>query len=138
MVAMEGLAYAWRGRAAGLALLAAAVAVTVIVAEGPPGSGYGWGSVWISVGIVAALFILMAYLVRYDTVGRALASAVVAAVLAVLFTASLIGNWAAASATARILDSVSTVLAVAASGLVFVVATATVRHSRSSDPHTLH
>jgi hypothetical protein len=110
------------------------VSVAVLVVEGPPGSGYGWGSVLVSAGIVAGLFGLMAYLVRQDTPGRALASAAVALLVVVMFTASLIGNWGGGSAGFRILDTISTLVAVAASGMVLVVALATLRHSRS--PHS--
>lgn len=124
----RGTPSTWRVRASILALIAGAVSVAVLVLEGPPGSGYGWGSVLVSAGIVAGLFIAMAYLVRHDTRGRAVVSAAVAILLVVMFTASLIGNWEAESNGFRALDILSTLVAVAASCVVFIVATATVRH----------
>ena len=80
----------------------------------------------------------MAYLVRFDTLGRARAAAAVAVLVVVLFAASLFGNWAVTSATARALDAVSTVCAVTASSLVFVVAVPAVRQSRSPHSRALH
>ena len=125
-----------RDRASQLALVAGVVSVAVLVIEGPPGSGYGWGSVVISAGIVAGLFAAMAYLVRFDSHGRALASASVAVLVVVMFCASLIGNWGVESAGFRALDMISTLVAVAASGVVFTVAMATVR--RSGPPRARH
>jgi hypothetical protein len=81
----------WRDRASILALIAGFVSVAILVVEGPPGSGYGWGSVVISAGVVAGLFIAMSYLVRSDSSGRALAAAAVAVLVVVMFGASLIG-----------------------------------------------
>lgn len=124
-----------RGRASFLALVAGAVSVAILVVEGPPGSGYGWGSVVISAGIVAGLFMAMAYLVRFDSPSRALASAAVAVLVVVMFCASLIGNWGAESAGYRALDTISALVAVAASGVVLIVAVATVRHSGSPRTH---
>jgi hypothetical protein len=129
------MASTWRDRAAVTALAAGAVAVVVLVVEGPPGSGYGWGSVAVSAGIVGALFAAMAYLVRCETPGRALASAVLAAVTILMFGASLIGNWSGQSAGARALDVISTLAAVTASGMVLVVASATVRHPGTPRSH---
>jgi hypothetical protein len=104
------------------------VSVATIVAEGPPGSGYEWGSVVISAGVVAGLFAAMAYLVRSDSPRRALASAVLAVLVVVMFVASLVGNWGAEPAGTRVLDTFSTLVAVVASGVVLFVAVATVRH----------
>ena len=111
------------------------MAVVVLVVEGPPGSGYGWGSVVVSAGIVGALFVAMAYLVRCETPGRALASAVLAVVTILMFGASLIGNWSGQSTGARALDAISTLAAVLASGVVLVVALATLRHTGSPRSH---
>ena len=133
---MASTASTWRGRASIAALVAGAVSVVVLVVEGPPGSGYGWGSVLVSAGIVAGLFTAMAYLVRFDTAGRALASAALAVLVVVMFVASLVGNWGAESAGFRVLDAISTLVAGAASVVVAVVALATLRHSRSPHPHT--
>ena len=129
-------ASSWRDRASQSALMAGAVLVAVLVVEGPPGSGYGWGSVLISAGIVAGLFVAMAYFIRFDTPGRAVASAALAVVGVVLCCASLIGNWGVESAAFRALDTISTLVAVAASGVVLTVAVATMRHS--GPPPTRH
>lgn len=134
---MASTAATWRDRAAISALVAGAVAVVVLLLEGPPGNGYGWGSVSISVVVVAALFMLMAYLVRDHRAGRAAGAAAVAVLLVVMFTASLIGNWGFESAASRVLDTISTVLTVAVGCAVFVVAMVTVRHARSSHSHTV-
>lgn len=91
---MASMGSSWRGRAAILALVAGAVWAASVVAEGPPGNGYGWESVAISAGIVAGAFGLMAYFVHAGTAGRALAAATLAILLAALSIASLIGNWA--------------------------------------------
>jgi hypothetical protein len=118
-----------------VALAAGAASVATLAVEGPPGSGYGWGSVVISAVLVAGLFSAMAYLVRSEGHGQALASAAVAVLVVVIFCASLIGNWAAESAGFRALDVISTLIAVASSLVVFRVAVATMRHSRSPHPH---
>lgn len=126
----------WRDRASLLALTAGVVSVAVLLVEGPPGSGYGWGSVVISAGIVAGLFMAMAYLVRSDSPSRAWGAAAVAVLVVVIFCGALIGNWGVESDGARALDTISTLVAVTASGLVLMVAVATVRHSGS--PYTHH
>jgi hypothetical protein len=126
----------WRDRASILALIAGFVSVAILVVEGPPGSGYGWGSVVISAGVVAVLFIAMSYLVRSDNPSRALAATAVAVLVVVMFGASLIGNWGVESAGFRALDTISTLVAVAASGVAFVAAVATVR--KSGSPHSHH
>lgn len=91
----------------------------------------------ISAGIVGGLFTAMAHLVRSVTPGRAWASAALAVLVAVMFGASLIGNWGGESAGFRALDTISTLVAVAASGVVLVVAVTTIRHSRSPHSHPL-
>jgi hypothetical protein len=88
----------------------------------------------VSAGIVAVLFLAMAYLVRSEVTGRALGAAALAVVVVVMFSASLLGNWGVESAGTRALDALSTLVAVAASILVFVVALRTARHSRP--PHS--
>ena len=133
--AMAVTASTWRDRASVVALTAGAVSVAILVVEGPPGSGYGWGSVVISAGVVAGLFMAMAYLVRSDSPSRALASAAVAVLVVVLFGASLVGNWGVESARFRARDTLSTLVAVVASGVIFVVAVATARHSGSPQSH---
>lgn len=88
-----------------------------------------------SAGIVAALFSAMAYLVRFDSPSRALASAVLAVLVAAMFCASLLGNWNAESAGFRALDTISALVAVAASGVVLMAALTTVRHPGSPPAH---
>jgi hypothetical protein len=97
-----------------LTLLAAATAVVVLLVEGPPGSGYGWGSVVVSCVLVAVPLVALALMVRsgdpryaWPTVGLAVLVGVFAAV-------ALIGNWSGQSSTDHVLDLVSTVLMLAA------------------------
>lgn len=132
---MASMGSSWRGRAEILALVAGAVWAASVVAEGPPGNGYGWESVAISAGIVAGAFGLMAYFVHAGTAGRALAAATLAILLAALSIASLIGNWAYQPAGARAFAAIAAVFAVAASGLVLTVAIPTVRHPRPTRSH---
>ena len=118
-----------------MALIAGAVWVVVLVIEGPPGNGYGWESVAISAGLIAVLFIPMAYFVRFDSARPALASAALAIVAVVMSAASLIGNWGVEPTAFRVLETIFTVFVVAAGSVVFAVAAATVRHSRSRHSH---
>lgn len=97
-----------------LTLLAAATAVVVLLVEGPPGSGYGWGSVVVSCVLVAVPLVALALMVRsgdpryaWPTVGLAVLVGAFAAV-------ALIGNWSGQSSTDHVLDLVSTVLMLAA------------------------
>lgn len=98
----------------GLSLVAAAVTATVLVVEGPPGSGYGWGSVVVSCLLVAVPLVALALMVRGGDRRYAWATVVVAAVVAVFAVAALLGNWSGQSATDHVLDTVSTVLMIAA------------------------
>lgn len=113
----------------GLALVAAAVAATVLVVEGPPGSGYGWGSVVVSCLLVAVPLVALALMVGGGDRRYAWASIVVAALVAVFAVAALLGNWSGQSATDHVLDTVSTVLMIAAAiGAVAVEAPLLRRH----------
>lgn len=129
---------AWRDRASASSVAAGAVSIGVIVAEGPPGSGYGWGSVVLSALILAGLFGGMAYLVRGDTPRRALAAVGFAVLVGAVVGASLVGNWGAESPASRVLDAASALVTVVACGAVVVVATATAfQHSGSSQARPL-
>lgn len=97
-----------------LALAAAGVTVSVLVAEGPPGSGYGWGSVVVSCVLVAVPLVAVGLMVRTGDRRYAWATVVVAGLVVVLALAALLGNWSGQSATNHVLDLVSTVLMVAA------------------------
>lgn len=97
-----------------LTLLAAATAVVVLLVEGPPGSGYGWGSVVVSCVLVAVPLVALALMVRSGDPRYAWATVGLAVLVGVLAALALIGNWSGQSATNHVLDLVSTVLMVAA------------------------
>lgn len=105
------------GRAAvsWLAFVAAAVAVTVLVVEGPPGSGYGWGSVVVSCLLVAVPLAAVGVMVRTGDRRYAWTTVALAALLVLFALMALFGNWSGQSATNHALDLVSTVLMVVAS-----------------------
>jgi hypothetical protein len=106
-----------------LSLAAAATAVTVLVVEGPPGSGYGWGSVVVSCLLVAVPLVGIGLMVRSGDHRYAAFTVIVAVIVAVLAVAALVGNWSGQSATNRVLDVLSTalVLAVAAGAIAVEV-----------------
>lgn len=95
-----------------LLLAAAAAEVVVLVAEGPPGSGYGWGSVVVSCVLVAAPLVALAYMVRSPSRDVARWTAVLAAVVAFFVGMALVGNWAGSSTTNRVLDLLAGVPAI--------------------------
>ena len=97
-----------------LTLLAAATAVVVLLVEGPPGSGYGWGSVVVSCILVAVPLVALALMVRSGDPRYAWATVGLAVLIGVLAALALIGNWSGQSATNRVLDLLSTVLMLAA------------------------
>lgn len=97
-----------------LTLLAAATADVVLLVEGPPGSGYGWGSVLVSCVLVAAPLVALALMVRSGDPRYAWATVGLAVLVGVLAALALIGNWSGQSATNHVLDLVSTGLMVAA------------------------
>jgi hypothetical protein len=97
-----------------LAIAAALVTVAVLVAEGPPGSGYGWGSVVVSCLLVAVPLVAIGLMVRTGDRRYAWPTVVVAALVAFLAVAALLGNWSGQSATSHVLDLVSTALMLAA------------------------
>ena len=127
---MSAVAPRWRNGASLLAVAAGVVSVVVLVVEGPAGSGYGWGSVVVSAVLSAGPLLAMGLMVRSSSPGVAKGCALLAVVVVVLFTASLAGNWGLESATFRLLDTVATVLALAASAAVLVIAVSTARHRR--------
>lgn len=98
-----------------LTLVAAITAATVLVVEGPPGSGYGWGSVVVSCLLVAVPLVAIGLMVRTGDRRYAWPTVVVAAVVAFFAVAALLGNWSSQSSTNHVLDLVSTVLMLAAS-----------------------
>lgn len=96
-----------------LSLAAAATAVTVLVVEGPPGSGYGWGSVVVSCLLVAVPLVAVGWMVRTGDRRYAWTTMALAALLAFFAVMALFGNWSGQSATNHALDLVSTVFIVA-------------------------
>lgn len=102
-----------------LSLAAAATAVTVLVVEGPPGSGYGWGSVVVSCLLVAVPLVAVGWMVRTGDRRYAWTTMALAALLAFFAVMALFGNWSGQSATNHALDLVSTVfIVVVAAGAI--------------------
>jgi hypothetical protein len=104
-----------------LVLAAAAVLVVVQVVEGPPGSGYGWGSVAVSCVLLVVPLAVLALMVRSGERRFAWAAMAVAALMTALVLAALVGNWSGQSSSDRVLDSVAAILTVAASVGVLLV-----------------
>lgn len=98
-----------------LSLAAAAAAATVLVVEGPPGSGYGWGSVVVSCLLVAVPLVAVGWMVRTGDRRYAWTTIALASLLVFFAVMALFGNWSGQSATNHALDLVSTVFIVAAS-----------------------
>ena len=111
---MAGTRRTERQWVAWLTLLAAATAVVVLLVEGPPGSGYGWGSVVVSCLLVAVPLVALALMVRSGDPRYAWATVGLAVLVGVLAAVALVGNWSGQSSTDHVLDLVSTVLMVAA------------------------
>jgi hypothetical protein len=97
-----------------LAVVAAVVTAAVLVIEGPPGSGYGWGSVVISCLLVAVPLVAIGLMVRTGDRRYAWPTVVVAALVAFFAVAALLGNWSGQSSTDHVLDLVSTAFMLAA------------------------
>lgn len=90
----------------GLCLLAALVAVIVLALEGPPGSGYGWGSVVVSMVLVTSPLVFVALGVLSGDPRYAVATVVVAALTGIVVVLALIGNWSGGSTRDHVLDAV--------------------------------
>jgi hypothetical protein len=95
-------------------LVAAVVAATVLVIEGPPGSGYGWGSVVVSCLLVAAPLVAIGLMVRSGDHRYAWAIVVLAVLVAFFVIAALLGNWSGQSSANHVLDLISAVVMLAA------------------------
>jgi hypothetical protein len=104
-----------------LVLAVAAVLVVVQVVEGPPGSGYGWGSVAVSCVLLVVPLAVLALMVRSGERRFAWASMAVAVLMTALVLAALVGNWSGQPASDRVLDSVAAFLTLAASAGVLRV-----------------
>jgi hypothetical protein len=91
-----------------LSLVAAVTAAIVLVVEGPPGSGYGWGSVAVSAVLVAVPLVALGLMVRTGDRRYAWPTLVVAALVVFFALAALLGNWSGQSSTNHVLDLVST------------------------------
>jgi uncharacterized PurR-regulated membrane protein YhhQ (DUF165 family) len=110
-----------RGLVFWLVLAVAAVLVVVQVVEGPPGSGYGWGSVAVSCVLLVVPLAVLALMVRSGERRFAWASMAVAVLMTALVLAALVGNWNGQPSTDRVLDSVAALLTLAASAGVLRV-----------------
>lgn len=124
----------WRNGASLLALAAGVLSAAVLVIEGPPGSGYGWGSVATSAAILGILFVIMAWTVASGARGQAMVCGLVAVVVVLMFTMSLVGNWAMSPTRTRVLDVLSFALALSASAVAFWHAITTLRAPRAPHP----
>ncbi len=98
----------------GLTVLTAVVAITAQIIEGPPGGGYGWGSVAISCLLIATPLVALGVLVWHGSPREAWAAVAVATVILVVVGMALVGNWPEQSSTARALDAVVATLVLAA------------------------
>ena len=96
-----------------LAFIAAGAAAVIEVVQGPPGNGYGWGSVVISAIVVAAPLVVLGLAVRAAEPRFAWLTMALAAVMAVFVLLALVGNWSGQPLTDNALDSVLTVLVLA-------------------------
>lgn len=97
-----------------LAFVAAAATAAVLVIEGPPGSGYGWGSVVVSCVLVAVPLAAIGLMVRSGDRRYAWPTVVLAALVVFFAVVALLDNWSGQSATNHVLDVVSTALMLAA------------------------
>ena len=96
-----------------LAFIAAGAAAVIEVVQGPPGSGYGWGSVAVSAIIVTSPLVVLGLAVRAAEPRFAWMTMALAAVMAVFVLLALVGNWPGQSFTDNALDSVLTALVLA-------------------------
>ena len=94
----------------GVAFASAAVTAGVQVVEGPAGSGYGWGSVVVSIALVAVPLAAVGWLVRTGERRYAWAAIALAVLMLVVFLLALAGNWSVQSSTDHALDSVAAAL----------------------------
>lgn len=108
---------------AGLAWVTAAAAAVVQVVEGPPGSGYGWGSVVVSAVLLATPLVAMGLMVRAGERRFVWPVIVLAVLMVAVVLMALFGNWSGQPPTDRVLDSIVTCLVLATSlGAVVVEA----------------
>jgi hypothetical protein len=102
-------------------VVAAVVATIAQVVEGPPGRGYGWGSVLISCVLLAVPLVGIGLMVRAGERRFAWPAVVVAALMVAVVLVALGGNWPEQSWTDRSLDSlVALVVIVACTGVILV------------------
>lgn len=118
-----------------LLLAVTAGQVVVLFAEGPPGSGYGWGSVVVSAVLVAAPLVALAYMIRSSSRDVARWAALLAALMAFLVGMSLVGNWAGSSTTNHVLDLLVGIPALAVLVAVIVIELPAFRGGRHLTAH---
>ena len=114
-----------RGAVLVLAVVTAVAAVAVQVVEGPPGSGYGWGSVVVSSLLLAVPLVGLGLLVRaggpQQGPQHARVTLALAVFLVVVVLLALVGNWSGQSSTDRALDTVVALLVTALAALAIRV-----------------
>lgn len=119
---------------AALAVITAVAAVMAQVVAGPPGSGYGWGSVVASSLLLAVPLLGLAFLVGRGDRRYAALAVVLAVVLVVVVEMALVGNWSEQSTTERALDAAVSVLVVLTAAGTLVLELPSLR-SRGAQPH---
>lgn len=90
----------------GLCLLGALTAVVALGLQGPPGSGYGWGAVVVSMVLVSVPLFFVGLAALSGERRYAMPAVVVAALVAVLAVAALVGNWSGGTTRDHVLEAV--------------------------------
>jgi hypothetical protein len=110
-----------RRRVFWLIMIVAAVTVAVQVLQGPPGSGYGWGSVVVSSLLLVVPMVALALMVRSGERRYGWPAVGLAVLLVVVVLLALADNWSGQSASSRALDSIVAILVlVTAVGVLLV------------------
>ncbi|HQR26065.1 MAG TPA: hypothetical protein PLP61_03400 [Nocardioides sp.] len=94
-------------------LVVAGVITVLMLIEGPPGSGYGWGAVAVNIVLSAGIVVLLGWMVRLARPHLRWWTVALAALLAVVTAASTLGNWGYEDAGSQARDAVQAVLVIA-------------------------
>lgn len=133
-MAMAGMRRNATGRrvVADLALTTAGAAALAQVVHGPPGSGYGWGSVVVSAIVVAAPLVVLGLAVRAADPRVAWVTMALAAGLTAFVLLALLGNWSGQSLIDNALDCVVALLVLATGAGTWVEELSLLRRVRHS------
>lgn len=97
-----------------LSSLVVAGSITVLMLiEGPPGSGYGWGAVAVNIVLSAGVVVLIGWMVRLARPQLRWWTVALATLLAVVTAGSTLGNWGYEDAGSQARDAVQAVLVIA-------------------------